>query len=438
MRDIDPTASEYITSGFLEQSDRHYDPVSILTAVAPSIIGGVMGKDASSSAGDAQAASADKATELQRQMFERQVALQEPFRQGGLAAQNKLLSLMGIRPQGMQAQGTQMPMQGMQQPFHSGNTGGMMRSDGVPNMLQAGSDGVYSPQPGPQQAPEDTNSLRARLAPQFTTQGQGGISNANGSPDWMPGQTSVDEQGLQAAMQQAQGQQVGQQQPMQAQAEPSTDPEFGSLMKTFGNDQFQADGAPKLGNFTPEAFQAGMDPGYAFRQQQGEQGLQRLAAARGGLGSGGAMKDAMTFNQGLASQEFGNAFNRFQTNRANTMGDYTGAFNRFQSSNAAKLNPLQSLMGSGQSSANQVGQAGANYATQAGSNMMGAGNARAAGMVGGANAMSNAIGQGYNNFQTNQLMSKLNFGGGTPTSGLSNPGYDAWQTSGNGMPSGYN
>lgn len=136
-------------------------------------------------------------------------------------------------------------------------------------------------------------------------------------------------------------------------------------------------------DFSMADFQA--DPGYAFRQSEGERALQRAASASGLLGSGKYLKDSMKFNQDLASTEYGNAFNRFQTQRA------------------SKLNPLQSLMGAGQTAANTVGE----YRTQAG-------NAQAAGTVGQSNAWTNALGQGYSMYanqqqqnQNNALMNRL-------------------------------
>lgn len=55
-------------------------------------------------------------------------------------------------------------------------------------------------------------------------------------------------------------------------------------------------------------FQA--DPGFQFRQQQGEQAINRSAAARGGRLGGATLKALAGFNQDLASQEFGNYANR--------------------------------------------------------------------------------------------------------------------------------
>jgi hypothetical protein len=70
----------------------------------------------------------------------------------------------------------------------------------------------------------------------------------------------------------------------------------------------------------PTINQLQMDPGYAFREQQGMQAINRTAAAQAGLQSGAALKAAQRFGQDLASQEYGNAYNRFMANRANQIG----------------------------------------------------------------------------------------------------------------------
>ena len=142
------------------------------------------------------------------------------------------------------------------------------------------------------------------------------------------------------------------------------------------------------------------DPGYAWRLQQGQQAIERSAAARGGLGSGRMAKDLTNYAQGAASQEYGNAYNRFQTNRANL------------------LNPLQSLAGQAQSSANTLGGAAQNYGnvgsanlTNAGnaqaSNLIAGGNANASGYMGTANAISGGVGQGLNYFQNQNMVNRL-------------------------------
>jgi len=130
--------------------------------------------------------------------------------------------------------------------------------------------------------------------------------------------------------------------------------DYGSLAKPFGQTDFEK------------------DPGYAFRQAEGMKALERSAAAT--LLSGSTLKGIQRFGQDLASQEYGNAFNRYQVERS------------------ARLNPLQSLMGAGQSATNvmtgNIGQSSQNQQA----NILGAGQARASGYVGQANALGGALG----------------------------------------------
>ena len=70
-----------------------------------------------------------------------------------------------------------------------------------------------------------------------------------------------------------------------------------------------------------------MDPGYAFRFQEGQRGLERQMAAGGLGGSGAALKAATRFGQDMGSQEYGNAYNRFMANRANQMALLQGGVN---------------------------------------------------------------------------------------------------------------
>jgi len=106
---------------------------------------------------------------------------------------------------------------------------------------------------------------------------------------------------------------------------------------------------PMATQYTPfgmQQFQA--DPGYAFRLSEGQKALERSAAARGGLISGNALRAAQQYGQQMGSQEYQNAFNRYQAERE------------------AQLNPLQSLAGVGQTTAARLGEAGQQYVTGAG------------------------------------------------------------------------
>lgn len=125
--------------------------------------------------------------------------------------------------------------------------------------------------------------------------------------------------------------------------------------------------------FTPEAFMAGIDPGYAWRLQQGAQGVMNTAAAGSGSLSGPALKALMEYNQGVASQEYGSAFNRFQTQQGNI-------FQR-----------LTSMAGMGQNAAAGVGNNAMSAGASIGSNIVGGANAAAAGQVGAANAWGGAL-----------------------------------------------
>lgn len=127
-------------------------------------------------------------------------------------------------------------------------------------------------------------------------------------------------------------------------------------------------------------FQA--DPSYKFRQQQGFDGIQSQAAAQGGLLSGATLKALNDYNSNLASQEYGNAFNRWQSTDNNN-------YERFNADQTNRYNRLSNLVGVGQNAAAQVGNAGAQTSQAVANNTMAGANSIAAGQVGSANAWSN-------------------------------------------------
>jgi hypothetical protein len=219
----------------------------------------VQGK-AAKKAANAQVASAAEASRLQREMFDEQVRLQEPFRQGGITGQNRIMELLGI----------------------------------------------------------------------------GGDAGAS---------------------------------------------DYGRYGRDFSMNDFEA------------------DPGYAFRLAEGNKALERSAASRGMVLSGSMFKGLQRYGQDMASQEYTNAFNRYQTNRSN------------------QLNPLQSLMGAGQTATNTLSNAAGQLGGQLGENAIGAGNARASGYVGSANAYANAINGmtnafgGYMGQRAGGMMPKPGMGG---------------------------
>ena len=70
-------------------------------------------------------------------------------------------------------------------------------------------------------------------------------------------------------------------------------------------------------DFSMADYQA--DPGYAFRLSEGQKAIDRSAAARGGTQSGAALRAATRYGQDMGSQEYGAAYNRYQTNRTNQL-----------------------------------------------------------------------------------------------------------------------
>lgn len=102
--------------------------------------------------------------------------------------------------------------------------------------------------------------------------------------------------------------------------------------------------------------------GYQFRMSEGQKALERSAASRGGLMGGGFAKGLARYSQGLASDEYGNQWNR-----------------------------LAGLAGVGQNSAQSLGGMGSHYA-DAGSSLYGdLGNAQAAGITAQFSGAGNAI-----------------------------------------------
>jgi hypothetical protein len=230
--------------------------------------------------------------------------------------------------------------------------------------------------------------------------------------------------------------------------------QLNTLLGIGGNTGAADYGRFATADFTPADFAANQDPGYAFRISEGLKAVDRQAAARGGLISGNALKASQAYGQDMASQEYGNAFNRYQTIRGNTLqpfqmgaaagqsaaamqgqsnanygsagsqalgaygqGASTAYGNQGQASNAAYGN-----YGQGVSSA--YGGYGAN-ATNA---LTGGANAAASGYVGSANAINQGISNVSNQYYQNQLLNMFRNNQGTamnlPQGGF-NSGYEA-------------
>jgi hypothetical protein len=307
---------------------------AMLIGGAATIGGSLISANAAGKAGKAQADSADRAADLQLEQYNRSVELQEPFRQAGILGQNRLMTLLGL--------------------------GGEGQYD----------DTAYN------KALADYNARLSAIDPsQYMSGGTGGgyYSSGGGESDSMgyyqEGTGGTFNQGAYDAARAA-----------------IVAPDREKFRMAGGNAADPMFGKYATAEYTPEMFAKGIDPGYQFRLKEGMQGLERSAAARGGLLSGGTLKGIQRYGQDMASQEYTNAFNRYQAERTGT------------------LNPFQAMAGQGQSTANTLSTIGANYANQAGEAYMGAGNARASGYVGQGNAINQGISGLSNMYFQNRLL----------------------------------
>ncbi|MGP5531222.1 hypothetical protein ACTXMK_05380 [Psychrobacter celer] len=202
--------------------------------------------------------------------------------------------------------------------------------------------------------------------------------------------------------------------------------------------QIQAnyDSGKYTGGLSLDEFEA--DPGYNFRKSQGMDGIESSAAASGGLLSGAALKSLNRYNSDLASQEYGNAWQRDQAQKQQQFGVDTGLrgqdhsifadnanrslqaqianqnyglnalnammnarsqdYQLFSNEDSRKYNQYANMAGVGQQTAGSLGQFGAQNAQNQGNLAINGANAQANALIGSTNAklggMSNLLGLG--------------------------------------------
>lgn len=154
-------------------------------------------------------------------------------------------------------------------------------------------------------------------------------------------------------------------------------------------------------------FQA--DPGYQFRVQQGTQAANRALSARGGALGGGALKELTRFGQGLGSEEYGAAFNRFDRNRAVGRGNFENdrdfRYGSFSDGQARRSNELGARFGR----LSGLADVGVNTARNLGDQRMGVARNLADLTVDKGNAQAAGRAAQYNN-QRDTLMGLLSTG----------------------------
>lgn len=165
------------------------------------------------------------------------------------------------------------------------------------------------------------------------------------------------------------------------------------------------------------------DPAYQFQLQQGTQAMGRSKAAKGNLLTGGTLRDAAIFGQGLAStfndKYYDRDINEYQMNRGTYWGNQTNAFGRLSDFSQQGLNAAGQMNNAGGSYADRA-QTGAN---NLGNLYTGMGNANGAANIAGANATNRAgasLADSLSSIDWSRLFKRS---GGTP--GITNPvGYD--------------
>lgn len=163
--------------------------------------------------------------------------------------------------------------------------------------------------------------------------------------------------------------------------------DFGSLLKPFGTDDFH------------------LDPGIQFQTQQGNQALMNSQAAKNGVLSGGALKDLIGYNQGMAGTGYQSAYDRYMANKSFTLGS------------------LMDMSKMGQAAASGTTSAAPSFASGIAGTIQGAGQASASGTVGAANALSGAATSAGNSYFLNSLINGKSSSGGasTPDVGMAIP-----------------
>ena len=368
-----------------------------VTAVA----GSAMQANAAGDASDSQSASSQKATQAQMMAAAQMRQDLSPWVGTGRAANNRLSQYLGLgvapgstMSNGMQAGLTrdQLRQQLLQQYTRqapAGSNAAPGYADGNAAMGGLGEMGAYN----------WANSLARGGRGMGNLGGTGnGLSDVNNAPGTGPGYWSegadgnrwvstgqqqtgpgstVDEEGLNAAIDKYYADQAAEQARMES------DPNYGSLLRAYRNGE----------EFSFTGKDLATDPGYQFGLNQGTQGIERAQASRGNFLSGAAIKEATRFNEDYAGTKFNEGFGRAQS----TWNTNLGAYN--QNRNTI-YNFLTGQSTMGQNSAAQVGVNNQQTANNVGNNMMASGNAQAAGMVAGGNALANGMNQAANAYNS--------------------------------------
>ena len=166
------------------------------------------------------------------------------------------------------------------------------------------------------------------------------------------------------------------------------------------------------------------DPGWAFRMKEGTKAIERSAAARGTLLTGGAIKDLNAWAQDFASNEYDKVYGRAK-------GEYDTAYNIFNNNQANQFGRLYNVSNQGLQAAGGTANTASSYGANSANNATGGANAAAAGTVAANNASTtgwtNAINTGLDYLGTWANRPPANDTGGVATTGPINGNDPNWQ-----------
>ena len=140
------------------------------------------------------------------------------------------------------------------------------------------------------------------------------------------------------------------------------------------------------------------DPSYGFRFSEGMKGLERGAAARGGLLSGATLKGITRYGQDMGSQEYNNAFNRYVTGFNANTGERNQLYNRYAGVAGTGQQAVGGVTAQGANTAGNIGNAYMTSAANTGNAAMAAAGQRTSAFGGAANALGRMYGnKGFSN-----------------------------------------
>lgn len=300
-------------------------------AAAAAVGGALISADASKSAANKQASAANQAGNTQLQMFNTVNAQNAPYRDAGYNALSQIMygSGMGPNPADVHVGGD-----------FSGSL--VDTSGGMPRPVAT----LYASNPAYRKAWDD-----AQMAHDQWAMGKGGAAGYTSNSD-----ASAIDKAVRANL--------------PATGDTATLPGSSTGgMQTGSNDI----GGLFTHQFNANDLNANMAPNYAFVLDQGQRAARNAGNLQTGLVSGNTMKGLEDYTQGLAGNQYQQAFNNFTTNQNNI-------FNR-----------LSTIAGYGPGANQTTANAGTNLAGNIGSAQLAGGAAQAAGTVGSANALSGGL-----------------------------------------------